>query len=47
MRVLEVIAGVALVALAVIAPLGLIAAAAWLAARRLGRRRRNAALDAA
>jgi hypothetical protein len=46
-RVLEVAAGVALVALAVLAPFAVLAALAWLAARTLGRRRRERLLDGA
>lgn len=45
-RVLEVAAGVALIALAVLVPLGLVAALGAVAARSLGRRRRERALDA-
>jgi hypothetical protein len=44
-RVLEVAAGIALVALAVLAPTAVLAALAWVAARGLRRRRREAALD--
>jgi hypothetical protein len=44
-RVLEVAAGVALVALAILLPVGLLGAAAWAAARRFARRRREHALD--
>jgi cytochrome c oxidase assembly factor CtaG len=43
--VLEVTAGIALVALAVAIPLALVGAPAWLAGRRLTRRRRERALD--
>jgi hypothetical protein len=46
-RVLEVTAGVLLVALAVLLPLGLLGGAAWVAARRLAQRRREHALDLA
>jgi hypothetical protein len=46
-RVLEVAAGVVLVALAVLVPLGLLALPAWLGARRFGRRRRERALGPA
>ena len=46
-RVLTVAAGVALIALAVLVPLGLIAALAWWIAAALRRRRREQALDAA
>jgi hypothetical protein len=46
-RVLEVAAGIALVALAVAAPFALLAVLAWLAARTLGRRRRERLLDGA
>jgi Domain of unknown function (DUF4349) len=46
-RVLEVTASVLLVALAVLLPLGGLAGAAWLAARRLAQRRREQALDLA
>jgi hypothetical protein len=45
-RVLEVAAGVALVALAFALPLGLVGGGAWLAARHGVRRRRERALDA-
>ena len=45
-RVLEVAAGVALVALAVLLPLALIAAVAWPLTRAARRRRREGALDA-
>jgi hypothetical protein len=45
LRVLEVTAGIALVALAVAVPLALVGAPAWLAGRRLTRRRRERALD--
>jgi hypothetical protein len=44
-RVLEVAGGVALIALAVLAPPAVLAALAWLAARSLRRRRRETALD--
>ncbi|MDX6730930.1 MAG: hypothetical protein QOC54_878 [Baekduia sp.] len=44
-RVLQVAAGIALVALAVLAPPALLAALAWVAARGLRRRGREAALD--
>jgi hypothetical protein len=44
--VLEVAAGVVLVALAVVIPPALLAAAAWLALRALRRVRRERALDA-
>ncbi|MCW3046344.1 MAG: hypothetical protein JWO74_628 [Solirubrobacterales bacterium] len=47
LRVLEVAAGVTLVACAVLVPLALLAALGALAARGLRRRRRDAALDAA
>jgi hypothetical protein len=46
-RILEVAAGVALVALAVFVPLGLVGVPAWVAAQRLTRRRREHALDLA
>jgi hypothetical protein len=46
LRVLEVAAGVAVVALAVALPLGLLGGSAWLAARHGMRRRRERALDA-
>ncbi|MEA2282138.1 MAG: hypothetical protein QOK21_2745 [Solirubrobacteraceae bacterium] len=46
-RVLEVAAGVALVALAVAVPFALLGGLAWLAARTLGRRRRERLLDGA
>jgi hypothetical protein len=46
-RVLEVLAGAALVGGAVLLPLALLAAAAAIAARALRRRRRESALDAA
>jgi hypothetical protein len=46
-RVLEVIAGIALIAFAVALPLGLLGAPAWVAGRRLARRRRERALDLA
>jgi hypothetical protein len=45
-RILEVAAGVALIALAIGLPLGLIALSAWLAVRQVTRRRRERALDA-
>lgn len=45
-RILEVAAGVAVVAGAALLPLALVAALAWLAGRRAVRRRREAALDA-
>jgi hypothetical protein len=45
-RILEVAAGVALIALAVLLPLSLVALAAWVAARQVTRRRRERALDA-
>ena len=44
--VLEVIGGIALVSLAVLVPLALVAALAWLIATRIRRRRRERALDA-
>jgi hypothetical protein len=47
LRVLEVAAGIALVAFAVALPLVLLGAPAWLAGRRLRRLRRERALDAA
>jgi Domain of unknown function (DUF4349) len=47
LRVLEVAAGIALVAFAVALPLVLLGAPAWLATRRLNRRRRERALDIA
>jgi uncharacterized membrane protein (Fun14 family) len=46
-RVLEVAAGVALIALAVLAPVGLVVALAWWVAAALRRRRREQALDLA
>ena len=46
-RVLEVAAGVVVVVLAVAAPFALFGALAWLAARTLGRRRRERLLDGA
>jgi hypothetical protein len=46
-RVLEVIAGIALIALAILVPLGLLAAAAALLGRILARRRRERALELA
>ena len=45
-RILEVVAGVLLVALAILVPLGLLAIPAWIATRRAGQRRRERALDA-
>jgi hypothetical protein len=45
-RILEVAAGVLLIALAIIVPLGLLAVPAWLATRHAGQRRRERALDA-
>jgi hypothetical protein len=45
-RILELGAGVLLVALAIVLPLGLLAVPAWLAARHAGQRRRERALDA-
>ena len=45
-RILEVGAGVLLVALAIVLPLGLLAIPAWLATRHAGQRRRERALDA-
>ena len=45
-RVLEVAAGVALVALAVLLPLALLALIAWPLGRAVQRRRREGALDA-
>jgi Domain of unknown function (DUF4349) len=47
LRVLEVAAGVALIAAAVLFPLALIWLLAWLARRAIGRRRRERALDMA
>jgi hypothetical protein len=47
LRVLEVAAGVALIGLAVLVPLGLLGAAGGLTARTVRRRRREAALNAA
>lgn len=47
LRVLEVALGIALVAFAVALPLALVGAPAWLAGRRLLRRRRERVLDAA
>jgi len=44
-RVLEVAAGVALIALAVALPLGLVGVPAWVVVQRLTRRRREHALD--
>jgi hypothetical protein len=46
-QVLEVVAGVALIALAVLVPLGLVGAMVWWAALAVGRRRREQALDLA
>jgi hypothetical protein len=46
-RVLEVAAGVAVIVLAVAVPFALLAALAWLAARTLGRKRRERLLDGA
>ena len=46
-RVLEVVAGVALIALAVLVPVALVIAAAWWIAAMLRRRRREQALDLA
>jgi hypothetical protein len=46
-RVLTVSAGIALIALAVMVPLGLVAAAGWSIAAAIRRRRREQALDAA
>lgn len=46
-RVLEVVAGVALIALAVLLPVGLLAALGWWVAAALRRRRREQALDLA
>lgn len=45
-RILEVSAGVLLVALAIVVPLGLLVLPAWLATRHAGQRRRERALDA-
>ena len=45
-RILELGAGVLLVALAIVLPLGLLAVPAWLATRHAGQRRRERALDA-
>jgi hypothetical protein len=45
-RILEVTAGVLLVALALALPLGLVALLVWLAARQAAQRRRERALDA-
>jgi len=45
-RILEVTAGVLLVALALLLPLGLVALLGWLAARQAAQRRRERALDA-
>lgn len=47
LRVLEIAAGVLLIALAVMVPLGLITLPAWFGARMARRRRREQALDAA
>jgi hypothetical protein len=47
LRVLEVTAGVALIAFAVALPLVLVGAPAWIATRRVTRRRRERALDIA
>jgi hypothetical protein len=47
LRVLEVLAGIALVGLAVLVPLGLLGAAVGLAVRGGRRRRRESALDPA
>jgi hypothetical protein len=47
LRVLTVVAGVALIALAVLVPLGLVAALAWWVTAALRRRRREQALDIA
>jgi hypothetical protein len=44
-RVLEVVAGVLVVAAAVVIPVGLLVLLAWLAAREVSRRRRESALD--
>ena len=44
-RVLTVIAGVLLISAAVLVPLGLIGAVAWMTARALIRRRRESALE--
>jgi hypothetical protein len=46
MRILEVTAGVLLVGLALLLPLGLVALLVWLAARQAAQRRRERALDA-
>jgi hypothetical protein len=46
MRILEVTAGVLLVGLALLLPLGLVALLVWLAARQASQRRRERALDA-
>jgi hypothetical protein len=46
-RVLEVAAGIALIAFAVALPLVLLGAPAWIATRRLTQRRRERALDIA
>ena len=45
-RILEVTAGVLLVALALLLPLGLVGLLVWLAARQAAQRRRERALDA-
>jgi hypothetical protein len=47
LRVLEVAAGIALIAFAVALPLALVGAPAWIAAKRLSHRRRERALDIA
>jgi hypothetical protein len=47
LRVLEVAAGIALIAFAVALPLALVGAPAWIASRRVTRRRRERALDIA
>jgi ABC-type phosphate/phosphonate transport system permease subunit len=47
LRVLEVAAGIALIAFAVALPLVLLGAPAWIATRRLTQRRRERALDIA
>jgi Domain of unknown function (DUF4349) len=44
-RVLEVVAGILVVSAAVLIPVGLLVLLAWLAAREIGRRRRESALD--
>ena len=46
MRILEVTAGVLLVGLALLLPLGLVGLLVWLAARQAAQRRRERALDA-